>query len=147
MTDYEYIRDALAIARQAHAGQTDKSGVDYIYHPLTVALLCNSTEEKIVALLHDVIEDTSVTMEDLKEYKFPKVVYDSLELLTHIPDKSNQHDYEDYVKRIKSSGNRTAINVKIADLTHNMDSSRLGGKKHKKYDTYVWAINYLRDTR
>ena len=115
MTEKEKL--AYEIAFEAHKGQVDKSGKDYINHPLTVASYCNSEDERIVALLHDVVEDTNVTLEELSKI-FDSNIIEALKLLTHIDDEP----YLEYVARIKE--NKLAKAVKIADLTHNMDLSR-----------------------
>lgn len=148
MNDYEKIKTALKIARDAHRNQKDKSGEDYIYHPVTVALLCQNVDEKTVALLHDTIEDCSdvVSYESLEKAGFEKEIIDAVKLVTHIADKSvdKHEDYRNYIKLLKASGNQLAINVKIADLTHNSDTSRMGGKKSSKYEDYIWALEYLK---
>lgn len=120
MTDYEIIKTALAIARNAHAGQLDKGGDEYIFHPVTVALLCGGTKAKAVALLHDTMEDCGVTYDQIKD-ALGEEIADAVQLLTH----DSAEDYHDYVRRIKESGNRLAIEVKEADLTMNMDLSRI----------------------
>ena len=143
MTDYEIIKTALKIAREAHEGQKDKAGDEYIFHPVTVALLCNSAKAKAVALLHDTMEDCGVTYEEIRE-ALGEEIADAVKLLTH--DSSQQSsddwlaDYHAYVRGIKESGNRLAIEVKKADLTMNMDLSRIPNpteydenRKEKKY--------------
>ena len=115
MTDKEKL--AYEIAYNAHKGQVDKTGKEYINHPLTVASYCKSEDERIVALLHDVVEDTNVTLKSLSE-KFDTHIIEALKLLTH----SDEEPYLEYVARIKK--NELAKAVKIADLTHNMDLSR-----------------------
>ena len=128
MTDYEIIQTALKIARKAHKGQTDKGGDEYIFHPVTVALLCDSAKAKAVALLHDTMEDCDVTYEEIRE-ALGEEIADAVKLLTH--DLGQQviddwlADYHAYVRGIKESGNRLAIEVKKADLTMNMDFSRI----------------------
>ena len=78
---YELLERALEIATKAHKGQVDKSGAVYIFHPIRVAERCTTEEEKIVALLHDTIEDTSVTPEYLSEQGFPRTVVDAVIVL------------------------------------------------------------------
>lgn len=123
MNDYVLIKTALAIAKEAHAGQVDKAGVDYIFHPITVALLCENAQEKAVALLHDTLEDCSdkVSYEMLAE-RVGRDVADAVKLLTN---DGSRGTYLEYVKSIKDSGNKLAIAVKKADLTMNMDITRL----------------------
>jgi len=139
--DYKLIKKALDLARVKHSGQVDKSGDDYIFHPVMVALECESTETKIVALLHDILEDTDATVEELSTLGFSQKIIDTLLLLTHDESLS----YEDYVRRIKASGNKTAIEVKLADLTMNMDTDRLNGNKPPKYELYKWAYELLKE--
>ena len=110
---------AIEIATEAHRGQFDKAGNDYIGHPLRVMAAGKTTEEKIVGVLHDVVEDTDTTLEDLKAMGFPDRVIEVLALLTHAPEVP----YMDYVRAI--SCDSIAKKVKIADLKHNSDVSRL----------------------
>ena len=110
---------ALQIAVKAHAGQTDKSGAAYIFHPIRVMMRCTSPEAKIVALLHDVVEDTDVSFEDLTAEGFTAEVLSALRLLTHAPEVP----YENYIQSLV--GNQIATEVKIADLEDNMDIRRL----------------------
>ena len=137
MSNYEL---ALKIATEAHKGQVDKAGVPYINHPLTVASLVDTEEEKIVALLHDTIEDTNITEQDLLNYGFSNKIVEAVKLLTHNKDVP----YMDYVAKIKD--NELARKVKIADLTHNSDLSRLKEiteKDKKRYEKYQKALLYL----
>ncbi|WP_308545011.1 HD domain-containing protein [uncultured Sneathia sp.] len=137
MNKYEL---ALKIATEAHKGQVDKAGVPYINHPLTVASLVDTEEEKIVALLHDTIEDTNITEQDLIDYGFPNEIVEAVKLLTH----NKNVPYMDYVAKIKD--NELARKVKIADLTHNSDLSRLKEiteKDKKRYEKYQKALLYL----
>jgi len=116
----EMTKKAMRIAYEAHHGQVDKSGVPYVFHPLHLA---ESMEDEIsccVALLHDVVEDTDITLEDLAQV-FPAEVVEAVALLTHAEDV----DYFDYVRKIKT--NPIAKTVKLADLAHNMDASRFAG--------------------
>lgn len=139
MTDKEKI--AYEIAYKAHKGQYDKAGVEYINHPLTVASYCKTEDERIVALLHDVVEDTNVTLDDLSKI-FDKEIIDALRLLSHTDDTP----YLEYVARIKE--NNLAKAVKIADLTHNMDMSRFKNLTKWDYDRvenkYKPAMELLR---
>ena len=132
-------RKAIKIAFDAHMGQVDKSGVPYILHPIHLAEQMGTEEECIVALLHDIVEDTEVTFEQL-EKEFSKKVIDALRLLTH--DKSVE--YMEYVKKIKD--NPIARKVKLADLQHNSDSTRLlemTSKDINRIEKYKKAINFL----
>ncbi|WP_288847769.1 HD domain-containing protein [uncultured Sneathia sp.] len=137
MSNYEL---ALKITTEAHKGQVDKAGVPYINHPLTVASLVDTEEEKIVALLHDTIEDTNITEQDLLNYGFSNKIVEAVKLLTH----NKNVPYMDYVAKIKD--NELARKVKIADLTHNSDLSRLKeitDKDKKRYNKYQKALLYL----
>ncbi len=132
---------AMNIAYSAHMGQFDKAGVPYIFHPIHLAEQMDTEEECIVALLHDVVEDTNVTFEDL-EKDFPKSIIDAIKLLTH--DKSV--DYMEYVKNLKS--NPIAKKVKLADLRHNSDTARLlkiTEKEIKRVEKYKKAIQLLNE--
>ena len=118
MVNTELTRKAMKIAYNAHINQVDKSGVPYIYHPIHLAEQMDTETECIVALLHDVVEDTDVTFEQLGQ-DFPEEVIEVLKLLTH--DKNT--DYMKYVKKLKA--NPIAKKVKIADIKHNSDETRL----------------------
>lgn len=113
-------REAMKVAYSAHHGQTDKAGVPYIFHPAHVAESMTDEVLTCVALLHDVVEDTDVTLEDLVQ-KFPPEVIEPLRLLT----RQRGIDYLDYVRAIKT--NPIATKVKLADLAHNADVSRISG--------------------
>lgn len=106
---------ALQIAANAHAGQIDKDGHPVILHPLTVGLMGHTDEEKMAGFLHDVVEDTDYTFDDLLEKGIPEGVVNALRLLTH--DKGKP--YFDYVQDIINSGNPIALQVKYNDLKHN----------------------------
>lgn len=133
----DMLNKALEIARKAHAGQVDKGGDTYIFHPVRVALHCRTETEKIVALLHDVVEDTDVTLDDLRKEGFDTEVLDALQCLTRIEGE----DYMDFIQRVAT--NPLATQVKMHDLKDNMDVSRLGGKPHWKMDIYKKALAYL----
>lgn len=110
--------EAMRIAYAAHHGQTNKSGIPYIYHPIHLAEQMADEYTTCVALLHDVVEDTDVTLEDLAK-SFPKEVVDAVALMTH----ADGVDYFDYVRKIRT--NPIAKAVKLADLTHNSDTTRM----------------------
>ncbi len=112
-------KEALKVAFNAHKDQLDKSGIPYIFHPFHLAEQMDDEYSVCVALLHDVVEDTNVSLQDLAEAGFPPEVTDAVALMTH-PDGV---PYMDYVKKIKS--NPIAKKVKLADLRHNSDTSRL----------------------
>ena len=109
---------AMQIAYAAHHGQTDCNGMPYVFHPYHLAEQMDDEISCCVALLHDVAEDTEVTLDELAK-NFPQEVIEALKLLTHEKDT----DYFEYVRKIKD--NPTAKKVKLADLAHNMDRSRI----------------------
>lgn len=112
-------KKAMKIAYQAHQGQTDKTGLPYIYHPIHLAEQMQDEATTCVALLHDVVEDTDITIEQLGQEGFPQEVLEAIQLMTHDPAVP----YMDYVREIKK--NPIASAVKLADLRHNSDMSRL----------------------
>ena len=131
---------ALSIARQAHEGQLDKAGVNYIKHPIYVASQVESEEEKAVALLHDVLEDSPITAEELLIAGLPVEVVTAVKLLTKKP----MQDYQAYLETVKT--NPLARVVKLADLKHNSDLSRLEtitDKDSERLEKYKKAIDYL----
>jgi len=110
---------AISIALEAHKGQKDKGGNPYILHPLAVMNRLETTEEKIVAVLHDVVEDTDVTLSQLRVYGFSEEIVEAVSLLT----KSEEESYEEFVK--KTLKNRISRSVKIADIKENMKIERI----------------------
>lgn len=106
---------ALRIATKAHEGQHDRDGNPVILHPLTVGLMGHTDEEKATGFLHDVVEDSDYTFDDLLREGIPAGVVNALRLLTHDKDT----DYFDYVQNIIDSGNPIALQVKYNDLQHN----------------------------
>ena len=130
---------ALQIAQKAHAGQVDKAGKDYILHPMTVASYMDTDTEKTIAYLHDVLEDTDVTVDALRKI-FPNEIVDTLIILTHRKDES----YFEYIQRVSTS--KLAKKVKVADLLHNLDITRIKEPTKQDYERlekYKKAILYL----
>ncbi|HEU5582068.1 TPA: GTP pyrophosphokinase [Streptococcus pneumoniae] len=128
------------IAKMAHFGQVDRAGVDYIKHPEAVASFVVTDEEKAVAYLHDVIEDTSLTLLDLKKEGFSKNIIEAVDILT----KKKGQDYQSYLNLVKT--NELARVVKLADLRHNSDLTRLPlitEKDLERNKKYIQAIHYL----
>jgi hypothetical protein len=124
--DYDYRSDidkAIEFASKAHAADYDLDGNPTILHPLAVGMMGKNDTERIVGFLHDVVEDTKYTFEDLEEVGFSEEVISTLRLLTH--DK--QTPYMEYIERICKSGNKAAINVKLNDLKHNLARGKEGG--------------------
>lgn len=137
-------KKAVWIAQEAHKGQTDKGGNPYIEHPLYVASQVDTTELKIVAVLHDALEDSDVTAEDLRREGFPEHVVEAITVLTH--EDGNEEAYLDYIRRV--SGNAMAAAVKRADLLHNMDISRIPNpteKDKKRRAKYERAYQLLEE--
>lgn len=134
------IEDAIAFASNAHKGQLDKCGEPYILHPIRVMLSLNNKIERIVALLHDVIEDTDVTKTIIK-FEFGKVVADAVDAMS----KREGETYEDYLKRCAS--NPIALNVKRADISDNISPLRLykmiPAKRIYLREKYSKALNYF----
>ena len=131
---------AYKIAKKAHLGQVDKAGEDYIKHPEKVASFVKTDEEKAVAYLHDVIEDTELTLEDLCEYDFSKEVIEAVDIITN----KRGEDYQSYLNSVKK--NKLARAVKLADLRHNSDLTRLTKVTEKdieRKEKYQKAINFL----
>ncbi len=110
---------ALALATLNHAGQVDKAGEPYVMHVIRVMQGVHDHDEKIIALLHDLIEDTTITVEDLMGFGFSQQTIHSVKLLTRDP----KEDYMDYIKKL--SHDRRARHVKLSDLRDNQDHTRL----------------------
>ena len=135
---------ALMIAQEAHRGQMDKGGNPYIEHPLHVASQVETLELKMIAVLHDTLEDSSLTAEDLKEAGLPEAVVEAIAVLTHID--GNEEAYLNYIRRV--AGNQLAARVKKEDLKHNMDMSRIKNpteKDRKRCAKYKKALLLLEE--
>ena len=111
-------RLAMRIAYDAHKDQVDLSGVPYVFHPFHIAEQMEDERTTVIALLHDVVEDSKYTFEDLEIFGFDDDILKPLRLLTRIPGEP----YEKYIKRLCSDP--AAVKVKLADLEHNLDDSR-----------------------
>lgn len=136
-------KKALKISFNAHKNQVDKSGMPYVFHPFHLAEQMDDEYSVCVALLHDVVEDTDITIEDLRAEGFPKEVNNAIKLMTH----SDSVQYLDYVKTIKN--NPIARKVKLADLKHNSDLSRLDkidDKALERVAKYKKAIKILQES-
>ena len=134
---------AFQIAYQAHHGQVDKSGLPYIHHPLHLAEQMSDEISTVVALLHDVIEDTAVTAEDLLRAGIPAQAVETICHLTRNPEIS----YLDYIRALRSDP--IAVRVKLADLAHNSNLSRLETVTQRdlqRRETYQTAIQILKIT-
>ena len=133
-------KKALKLCFEAHKNQVDKTGLPYVFHPFHLAEQMKDEYSTVCALLHDVVEDTEYTFEDLISMGFPNEVIEALKLLTHADDVP----YMDYVKAL--SVNPIAKAVKIADLTHNSDTSRLDVVDEwalKREEKYKKALEFL----
>lgn len=141
MSNHEQLYDlALKLAEQAHTGQVDKAGVPYINHPLAVAQAVESNDAKIVAVLHDVCEDSDITFDDLYRLGFPSMIIDAVIAITKRRDES----YPLYLKRVAM--NPIAKEVKIQDLLHNSDLNRIPqptAKDLDRYRKYQEALEFL----
>lgn len=115
----ELTKKAMKIAFEAHKNQTDKSGMPYIYHPIHLAEQMTDEKTVCVALLHDVVEDTDITFEQIAEQGFTEDIIAALKLMTH----DDSVPYMEYVEKLKN--NSVAAAVKLADLKHNSDLTRL----------------------
>ena len=129
---------AMNLAYNAHHGQFDKGGVPYSFHPIHLAEQMDDESSTCVALLHDTVEDTDVTLERLAR-EFPKEVVDAVALLTH----ADAVEYFDYVRAIRQ--NPVAVRVKLADLDHNGDPKRISnqGNAEKRRAKYAAARKIL----
>lgn len=131
---------AIAIAAAAHAGAADKGGEPYILHPLRVMLAVSSTEERIVAVLHDVVEDTGWTVDELRREGFSETVLRAIEAVTRRPG-------EDYLAFVRRAGTDTVGRVvKLADLHDNLDGSRIPSPTERdraRGDRYRAAVALL----
>ena len=137
----ELTKKAMKLSFEAHKNKTDKGGVPYVYHPFHVAEQMTTEETVITALLHDVVEDTNLTLDDIRAQGFPESVIEALALLTH----DDATPYLDYVAAIQK--NPIAKAVKLADLQHNSDPSRLEKidvETDKRMKKYQEAIALLR---
>lgn len=132
---------AIEIATEAHRGQFDKVGNDYIQHPLRVMAAGKTTDEKIVGVLHDVVEDTDWTFEQLAAEGFSSDVIEALRCVTKL---SETEPYDKFIARVKT--NKLAVAVKLNDLTDNMDIRRLpylSDKDVKRLKRYLKAYKRL----
>lgn len=139
------VEDALRIALKAHEGQKDLDGSPVILHPMAVAVAGKNREEQVAGLLHDVVEDTGMTFDELLRLGVDETIVDALRLLTHTDDMT----YEEYVNRIATSGNDIALHVKYNDLQHNLKRGRAGChyKQVAKHEKALAVIEPLMNRR
>ena len=138
----EKTKKAMQLCFEAHKDQLDKSGLPYVFHPFHLAEQMKDETTTVVALLHDVVEDTDITLNDIAKEGFGDEVVQALSLLTH----EDEVQYMDYVAKIKD--NPIAKTVKLADLAHNSDLSRLDvvdEKALKRREKYQKAIAFLNE--
>ena len=137
-------KKAIKLCYEAHAGQVDKSGLPYVHHPLHLAEQMSDEDTTVVALLHDVVEDTPYTLEDLKAMDFGPDIIEAIRVMTH----DDSVPYMDYVREI--AGNPIARQVKLADLAHNSDLTRLDHEPTEqdmaRYRKYQEARKILEST-
>ena len=132
---------AIQIAVEAHAGVKDKGGKAYILHPISVMMMCETDDEKTVAILHDVVEDTDWTFEALREEGFTEKIIEALKTVTK---HSEDEDYDEFIQR--SLKNEIGSKVKIADLRENLDVTRIGELSEKdveRINKYKRALKTL----
>ena len=137
-------KKAMQLAYKAHSGQFDKGGVPYVFHPYEVARKMETEDEICTALLHDVVADTRLTLEDLKQEGFNDNVINAVKLLT----RDREVSYEDYIASL--TGNKLAVRVKLADLEHNSIPSRVPAEldeyMKKYYERYEKARKVLMES-
>lgn len=132
---------AATVAARAHAKQKRKDGTPYIAHPIRVAIRCEGMLEKTAALLHDVVEDTDITFEELRELGFDQMVIDTVENLTKRPGEK----YADFIKRSASTG--PSARVKMADIADNLEDQSALDPDEAEFlrDRYTKALTVLKD--
>ena len=118
---------AIEIAAKAHSGQIDKAGQPYVLHPLRLMLAVNTPQERMAAVLHDVVEDTTVTLSELAQEGFPPEVVAAVKSLTKLPGESRIEAAH------RAAANPVARAVKLADVTDNMDLSRIANPTEKDF--------------
>lgn len=136
------LKEAIVLATKYHDGQVDKSKQPYILHPLFVMSTVKDIKEKIVAVLHDIIEDTELTEEDLIIHGFDFDIVQAIVAITKVKGET----YHEYLNRVKC--NELATTVKLADLTHNMDLTRIENpttKDYQRLEKYKKAYQFLSD--
>ena len=136
------IEETLLLAVLSHYGQKDLDGRPAILHPLSVALMGNAESEIILGLLHDVVEDTEVSMEDLSAMGVQPEILAALDLLTHKEGMS----YQEYLQSLVSSRNRLALSVKMNDLRHNLSrNDRSTPQKERIFQKHKKALEFLEE--
>jgi len=118
---------AIEIAAKAHSGQVDKAGQPYVLHPLRLMLAVRTPHERMAAVLHDVVEDTAITLSDLAREGFPSEVLAAVQSLTKLPGESRIEAAH------RAAANSIARTVKLADVTDNMDLSRIANPSERDF--------------
>lgn len=134
------VEKAIEIALKAHSGQKDKAGTPYIFHPLGLMLQMQTEEERITAVLHDVVEDSSITLDDLSAAGFSKEIIEAVGLLT----RKEKDTYEEFIAKIKP--HQLARRVKLADIRDNLRIDRIPNPTEKDFarlEKYKRAISIL----
>jgi guanosine-3',5'-bis(diphosphate) 3'-pyrophosphohydrolase len=121
------VEKAIEISARAHSGQVDKAGAPYVFHPLRLMLAVRTPFERMAAVLHDVVEDTAITLVDLRDAGFPPEVLDAVEALTKRKGESRLEAAS------RAANNPIARVVKLADVTDNMDLSRISNPSEKDF--------------
>jgi len=137
------IEETIAFAAKAHEGQLDKMHQPYILHPMRVMLMMLTFAERTVAILHDVVEDTDATLQDLLDMGYPKVIIDAIDSVT----KRKGENYEDFIHR--ASENFIGRKIKKADILDNLSPIRRynfpAEKRNRLYSKYTKALKILQD--
>ena len=136
------LEDAITLATEAHRGQKDRNDEPYIMHPIRVMAQLWGYDERMVAVLHDVVEDTDVTLDDLRRAGYPDHIVAAVDAISKRED--GHEPYGEYIRRVKA--NPLATKVKIADLRDNADLNRLPRVEAfdlKRLDRYNRALQYL----
>jgi (p)ppGpp synthase/HD superfamily hydrolase len=133
---------AATVAARAHSHQKRKDGTPYISHPIRVAVRCTTPIEKTAALLHDVIEDSDITIEELRELGFSQVILDIVDKLTKRPGEK----YADFIERISTDA--IAVQVKIADIADNLEDQSALDPEEAEFlkKRYTKALEVLRNS-
>ncbi len=134
----ELTKKAIRLAFDAHYGAFDRGNVPYICHPLHLAEEMPDEKKTAIALLHDVLEDTDLTAEDLIQNGIPEDIVEAVKILT----RDRTEPYARYIEKVIRSGNEDALCVKRADLRHNMDESRSEHGKLPKYLTERYRLAF-----
>ena len=142
MKSSNMLEHAISLALAAHAGQKDRNGAPYILHPLKVGLGAMNDVEMMAGILHDVVEDSDTTLDDLRTEGFPEEVLTIVDYMT----KREGEVWDDYIRRIMEL--EPSMQVKLRDLEQNMDTTRItsfGDRDQERFTRYVWAWHKIRE--